>query len=464
MDDVVFSFVIDAQPKFAFQGVHLARSLFAHCSALRFSVVVQVTPEVGEDVRHLFTQLGCIVCPISRFGDGKYCNKLSQLEALVGIDCRYVVLMDADMIAVDDLSPLLSGERLRGRVVGAANPSIEALEALAHHAGMFAIPARAPTDCSEDETLDANLNGGLYVIPRPLLEEVFLHWRRWTTWVLDNIGPLAKEGKAMHADQVGMWLAIQMAHLPFDYLEANWNFNPERSHRSLDPKRQIAILHYHGALTPAGQITEPQEIGAARIAVQRANAFIAGGYNARLFWDLRYALFPERGSGMGSRAENAEYKRQILKAHGIENAHSILDVGCGDLEVLGPLRLTGYFGIDQSHEAVRLAREARPDLRFEVLDAVRDRDDIPDRDLVLCLEVLLHQSTRLGYQRLLETLAAKATRTLIVSGLDDSDNIPNAPSVFFYEPLGDSLRAMGVFRTVERIGSHTSVALYRCDR
>ena len=153
----------------------------------------------------------------------------------------------------------------------------------------------------------------------------------------------------------------------------------------------ISLLHYHngsmnvvGALEPQGAVTT-QEIAA----VARANAQIARHFNNRLFWEIRYAHFIERGSGVGSRGKNLEYKRKLLRDQGAEQARSVLDVGCGDLEVVKTLALHSYVGVDQSKTALEIAKRARPDWTFFPAPAM----NVPGAELVLCFEVLIHQET-----------------------------------------------------------------------
>jgi hypothetical protein len=61
---------------------------------------------------------------------------------------------------------------------------------------------------------------------------------------------------------------------------------------------------------------------------------------------------------LGSRGENQLYKRSLLKEQGVEMASSVLDVGCGDLEVIKALNISSYVGIDQSRSVLEIARLA----------------------------------------------------------------------------------------------------------
>jgi SAM-dependent methyltransferase len=175
---------------------------------------------------------------------------------------------------------------------------------------------------------------------------------------------------------------------------------------------------------------------------------------------LRYRHFRERGSGIGSRGDNLLLKRKLLREQGVEAASSVLDVGCGDLEVIKDLAIVNYLGIDQSCETLEIAKLARPDWRFKLAPAA----DVPAAEMVICFEVLIHQETEEAYRALIDFLAQKTIGTLLVSGYAaDHDFIQKNPMLFFYEPLQRSLRRTGRFRTIRPIRAHANVAVFRCD-
>jgi hypothetical protein len=111
----IFSFVMDHDPRFAYEAWHLARSLIEHCGGDPSSIHVQCLPEVNARRRSLFGEFGCHVHEIARFGDGRYCNKLNQLENLRELDFDRVVLLDTDMVATSDLRPFLGARSGRAR-------------------------------------------------------------------------------------------------------------------------------------------------------------------------------------------------------------------------------------------------------------------------------------------------------------------------------------------------------------
>lgn len=118
-----------------------------------------------------------------------------------------------------------------------------------------------------------------------------------------------------------------------------------------------------------------------------------------LFWDDRYSTEPWLGSGPGPRGIAQALKAQLLKSV-IENnvVSSIADVGCGDLcwlrtdtisaRQLGNIR---YCGLDISSVVVDANRERFPTLDFRRYDLVEE--PLPSGfDLVLCFDVLIHQT------------------------------------------------------------------------
>jgi hypothetical protein len=259
-------------------------------------------------------------------------------------------------------------------------------------------------------------------------------------------------------------LAIHRSGLPFVLAPSNVNYyvHFSGSHNYFNNSRPISLLHYHnasinvvGTLEPEGAVTA-QEIAA----VACANRQIARHFNNGLFWEKRYAHFIERGSGVGSRGKNLEYKRKLLREQGAEQARSVLDVGCGDLEVLKTLALHSYVGVDQSKTALEIAKRARPDWTFFPAPA----RNAPGAELVLCFEVLIHQDTLGQYLDLIKYLAEKTESTLLVSGYEEeTDSIRRNPMLFYYEPLSVSLERTGRFQSITVVGHHSDVVIFRCE-
>lgn len=465
IEDIGFSFIVDEDPRFAYQGWHLAHSIMDQLHALPSSIFVQFTREVDSQTIDAFRLLGCRTTKIERFGDGKYCNKLAQWNGeLRGSIFNQFIFLDTDTIFVGDCLDQLRSDVICAKVVDLANPPIDVFEEVMCAAGFSALPNACRVDASQEKTYFANSNGGLYSIPKQFADILFESWRRWSLWLLGNSEPLRRANKTGHIDQISFCIAVHETGLPFQFIPSNLNYFVHfvGQHYYYDSTKPISLLHYHndsvnvvGLLDPAGAVT-PAE----KEAIGQANSQIARHFQNKLFWEMRYANFSERGSGVGSRGKNLEYKRNLLIEQGAEQARSVLDIGCGDLEVVKALNLRGYVGVDQSTKTLEIAKRARPDWAF--LQAPCPHAS--PAELVLCFEVLIHQESLAAYHELIYYLAKKTQRVLLVSGYEEAtEAIRSNPMLFFYEPLSSSLRKTGKFISVEAVGRHTDVTIFRCE-
>jgi hypothetical protein len=459
---VLYSFVMDRGAAFSYQAWHLAHSLVYFCGAEPQDIHVQCTPRSDQGARTLLERAGFQTHTLTPFGDGKYCNKLAQIENLPLHSADIAVLLDTDTIAVSDLRPWISSHAIRAKIVDAANPPIECLQEIADNAGLNPGDVCA-TDMGAGDTFIGNCNGGMYAIPTQHCSLLSGDWRRWALWLLDNPDPLQRAGKQIHVDQVSFWMALRSSGLPFELAASNTNYFTHfaADHLHFQHDRDIALLHYHDQLNVVGKIEPLANLTPPAVAaIERANDQIGRRFNNRLFWNFRYERHPERGSGVGSRGDNLAYKRTLQRAEGIEQAVSVLDIGCGDLEVVKNLRLANYTGIDESPFALDQARFAMPAGNFKLGLS----PDAPSADFVLCLEVLIHQSNLSDYKRVIAYAAERTERTLLVSGYSaNTEAIAQNSMVFFHEPLERSLREIGRFSSIREIGRHTDVVIYRCD-
>jgi hypothetical protein len=414
-----YSLALGDDPRRVYRAWHLARSLVVRARAEPAAVHVHCVPELDEGRRALFGARGYTLHELARSPHGVAGEIADRLDALHATGASHAVLLGEGAMATGDLRPLLRDDAIVA-TLGEADD--------------------AP--------------GGFYAVPRGLCAPLAEALRR--------LEAPAASGEA--PERGALRSAVRRAGLP-------WSPVPARAEHVLDGDAppapggaagEVALLRYGEASLNVIGVLEPRAplAPAARAAVESAGALIAGNFENRIFWDMRYRYFAERGSGVGSRGEHAEYKRRLLREQGVESAASVLDVGCGDLEVVSPLAIARYVGLDASPASLELARRKRPDWEFRLgLDP-----DAEPAEMVLCFEVLIHQPAPRAYRELVGYLAAKTRRSLIVSGYDAGDDaIERNPMVFFHEPLETSLRATGRFASVERIGSHTGVVVYRCE-
>ncbi len=259
---VVYSFIVDQPAPFAHQAWSLAHSLILHCGAAPRDIALQLTPEVPAEIAAVFAAEGYRVHRISRFGDGKWCNKIMQAPNLFDEDCDRIVLLDTDMIAVGDLRPFLQGDRVQAKVVDCANPRLETLLELTASLGRDT-PPQMRTDATNEPTIVGNANGGFYAIPRALVRPFHEAWRRWALWLFDHGAPLVRDGMTQHIDQVSAALAFCISGVPFSPAPSNVNYflHFRADHSHFDPEQPISLLHYHQtAMNAAGELEPPMPL------------------------------------------------------------------------------------------------------------------------------------------------------------------------------------------------------------
>jgi SAM-dependent methyltransferase len=157
----------------------------------------------------------------------------------------------------------------------------------------------------------------------------------------------------------------------------------------------------------------------------------------RAFWNYRYANDPEKGSGPGSRGEFRTLKSQIVRATlEVDQPETVLDIGCGDIAILDDVEIDRYVGVDISPIIVKKNKLVRPAWQFVCEDMTGEFVPEP-ADLVLCLDVLIHQRTLADYRSILSKALGAARRVLLVSGYAAPDSGWN---VFYHEPIERSVQ------------------------
>jgi SAM-dependent methyltransferase len=349
------------------------------------------------------------------------------------------VLTDSDVAVCEDPRqiPIPPG-RVGMTPVHLANPPLAVLEQVFAAAGL-PLPHLTALQLQPGElTVAGNGNGGLYVVDGPRLAAVAGAWAHWARWLLDRQELLASW--ALHTDQVAMALALAAAGIPVCDLDIRWNL-PTHVPAIIPAAPPVpAVVHYHrhvdaaGRLLPTGRAAIDRQIAAANAAL---DGLWRQSFPNATFWQWRYLTDPALGSGTGSRGQRLREKRALLAAViDVLQPASTLDAGCGDGAATAGLPLPGYTGLDLSAAAIERARAGRPDGRFEIGPLT---GDTAAAELVLCLDVLLHQAEAAAYEQLVRRLLGAAVRALVVSGYERPFQ-PSWATVHFHEPLSATLR------------------------
>jgi len=180
-------------------------------------------------------------------------------------------------------------------------------------------------------------------------------------------------------------------------------------------------------------------------------------YDNRSHWNERYASNIELGSGHGSRGEIRDYKRDIIaktmQDHGLT---SVIDLGCGDIEIIRELDIPRYRGVDLSEVVVERNKTLRSDWIFEAGD-ITAVDTSDDWGLTLCLDVLIHQNRRRSYDGIISTIRQIGSPVVLVSGYETP---PSGWNVFFHEKLSETLARDLPGLNFEHVGSYRDTDLF----
>jgi 2-polyprenyl-3-methyl-5-hydroxy-6-metoxy-1,4-benzoquinol methylase len=426
----------------------------------------QIFVHLTEGAEHpdylaLLERLGVTVVRIAPFDSrNPYCNKLAQLPTFLETPFRQVVLMDCDTAWIGSKA-MPATQSVAAKVVDFANPPPPVLEDVFQLAGLGDpdwTETSFPTAEEDGRSDRNNCNGGVYIFEQSSLRSVAPLWQKWAAWCIDHAEAFGDYSK--HADQVSFALALRELNGAIEPLPLAWNY-PTHLPASLLPDVEPQILHFHRELTTDFAL-KPTGVALVDTAIARMNDAVQASFSRHLtqalFWDLRYALDPDRGSGLGSRGSSLTVKQRLLEysTFGFEDK-SVLDIGCGDLEATRQLVLPKYVGIDASAEALKVARAKRPDLRFET------EWDGEQADAVICLDVLIHQTSENEFDGLLQRLTTSARERLIVSGYN-AKNDYDSPIVAFHRPLREELEASGIFQEVLVVGSYRDVDVVVADK
>jgi Methyltransferase domain len=128
--------------------------------------------------------------------------------------------------------------------------------------------------------------------------------------------------------------------------------------------------------------------------------------------------YQETVSGSGSTLQYTEGLRQSLPGLlGELGIRTLLDLPCGDLHWMSRIELPieRYIGCDIVPELIELARSkyGRPDREFRTVDLCND--PLPDADLLLCRDCLIHLSEEMNLLALANILRSNVKYVLITT-------------------------------------------------
>lgn len=466
---IAFSLVVDSHPRFEWQAFLLVHSLLRNLRCVSSDIKIHCLPDVSNSFCNEMHQIGVEIIQIQPFPGHRYCNKIQQCFSNVFTGYDLVVLMDCDLF-VFDLPNVPKDIIFAAKVVDLPNPPIQVLERIYQARGLLT-PEVVPVDFGlshAEVTYSHNFNGGVYFIRKEYLSKIGGAWRRHAEWLIQNKHFM--ESWDAHIDQVAMSLAITELGIQPYYLSSLDNFpiHLEAARIELHASPNIRTLHYHSNFLSDGKIkftgveTVDNRIGFAN---QQISAILENHFENVLFWNMRYKMFPELGSGLGSRGAVLNTKKNLLShaIYGFLN-EQVIEIGCGDIQSIKDFKFTNYTGYDISREAIEIAQRSRPDWNFALLPEKFTNFDV-SADLVICLDVLIHQKSKEKYYELIQKLVNMTRKRLIISGYEQRPSEEYFSDICAYhEPLSQSLARFGTFSEIIKIGYYRDVLMIVADK
>ncbi len=250
----VYSCVVDAGAGFALQAriwVTTLRRLAEVDAADLFVHLVERGGGYGDLTGFLRAERIAFRA-VAPFGDGRFCNKLRQLETPELAERPYAVLCDADLAFSGPL-PWAGKGPARAGVVDGPNPPLDVLARVYARAGRGTPPARTRCGFKDAETYADNCNGGLYVLARDLIAPLRARWQARAEWLLARPDLLGTH--AVHVDQVAFALAMHDLGAEVELLPPEANFPTHLPADRYDPAcPEPVVLHHHGRLTAQGRL------------------------------------------------------------------------------------------------------------------------------------------------------------------------------------------------------------------
>jgi hypothetical protein len=247
--------VVDEHPRFHLDALRWYAALTAVAGVAPDRLFVHVVGQESSDVLTFLRQSGVTVRRIERFdARSPHCNKISGALRMAedGIEGASV-LCDTDVAVLEDPRVIdLDPQSVVGKVVDAPVPPLSVMHDVFAAAGLSAPPpVRLPWGAAE-WTVSGNFNGGLYLVPGPLLPTVARAWAAWARWLLERMA-LLKEW-SVHVDQVSMALALRSEDLAARNLEVRWN-TPVHDPSRIPPNPAVpAVIHYHQEVDQHGLV------------------------------------------------------------------------------------------------------------------------------------------------------------------------------------------------------------------
>lgn len=137
------------------------------------------------------------------------------------------------------------------------------------------------------------------------------------------------------------------------------------------------------------------------------------GFSSSAYWEARYRT--GGNSGAGSYGRLATFKAAFINAFIADNQiHDVLDLGCGDGNLLSLLNVPRYVGIDVSPTTLSSCASRFASRSNYAFLPPAQLDGIPPADLAVSIDVIFHLIEDATFSRHIDDLYSHAMRFVLI--------------------------------------------------
>ena len=250
-----YSCLLDMKPKFVYQLWVWITMLLDEAGVAPSDVFVHIVPRPDPEpaVEEYLHARGVAFRYVEPVGNGRFSNRIAQLETAFLRERDYAVLCDTDLAILTGLDPWIGLGAICAKEVDYPNPTIDRLEALYRRAGFDGFPERKRCSFQDDETFVNNCNGGVWIVRTALFDALLPCWKRWLAWVAQQEDVLDRY--IVHQTQISFSLAVWELGEEIVPLPKAANFPLHVEPERYDPHNDVPlVLHYHDRIDPDGSI------------------------------------------------------------------------------------------------------------------------------------------------------------------------------------------------------------------
>jgi len=443
------------------------------------------TEPVDSDLIQSLVGMGVRIKITEELGSkSPHSNKIQMLSLCEEEDFDYLVALDTDIVVAGDFSKFMRNDAIGAKPVDQDPLDLDTWKSLFAHYGLQLPQERYKTSFHFSDTIPY-FNSGVILVPKKYVDVLYQKWKFFVAKLeeeYENLPTISQH--TFFTDQFAFTLALASANIPHFALPLEMNF-PTHSpiHENLNPEvMKPYLIHYHhnfsnGNIAHCSYDNINSILDGINLVLSSKDKttkyqntvntrFYNNSFDNLEFWQNRYTQNPTLGSGIGSREIHLQYKRSLMeKIWNQYTPQSVLDVGCGDIEVVKELPFQNYTGVDLSPHVVSENKIKKPEWNFisgNFIEIAYGTN--PKADLVMCFDVLIHQHDYKVYEEFVKCLINATNKVGMISSFEWFPRPQYRSEITAYhEPITVTLEKFGL-KNVKLVGVYRDTCIIMFEK